>query len=370
MTKSRQQYRLDRDSDQLPTRGIAVGRKRSRLAASLRPGGRRHFITYQGKEWTVAELADHVGMSRKTLTTRINGRPGYPAMTAEQAVALPIQKHASRDEVAERHAALKRIIGEAFPMTVRQVFYQAEVHLPHFISKTENGYKMVASDLAKMRRSGMLEYDWIVDNTRSTTRPYGYDSVADGLEEFARTYRRNIWNEMDCLVQVWIEKDALAGVIDETTLHYGVPLMVARGYSSLSYIHDEAQRLSREANGRPVNVYHLGDYDAEGRDAARVLRETLIEMAPSTKIFFRELAVTPDTPGFAKLPTRPAKETSSRAEMWGGKPCVELDAIPPDRLRAMVKKAINRHMTEAQLTSLEVADPDLDHVRKLIRRLK
>lgn len=357
-------------SSRLTKQDPAVGCKQPRLAASLRPGGRRHFITYQDKDWTIAELADHVGMSRKTLITRINGRPGYPAMTVEQAIALPIKKYASPDEVAERHAELMKIIEAAFPMTVRQVFYQAEVHLPHFIAKTENGYKMVATDLAKMRRGGTLDYDWIVDNTRNTIRPYGYDSVADALAQLARTYRRNFWNDMDCLVQVWIEKDALAGVIEQTTLHYGVPLMVARGYSSLSFIHQEAKRLSHEANDRPVYVYHLGDYDAEGRDAARAIRETLTEMARSTEIIFEELAVTPEQIREWDLPTRPPKDTSSRAATWGGKPCVELDAIPADQLRAMVKAAINRHMSETQLRSLEVADPDLEHVRKLIRRLR
>jgi hypothetical protein len=334
-------------------------------------GGRRHFVTYQGRKMLIAELADLVGMSRKTLTTRINGRPGYAPMTPEQAVAMPVKRYSTPDQVADRQAELFKIVEAAFPMTVRQVFYQAEVHLPHYITKTENGYKMVQTDLVKMRKSGMLDYDWIVDNTRNTIRPYAYNSVLEALHELVRTYRRNIWTDMDCLVQVWVEKDALAGVIQQITLRYGIPLMVARGYSSLSYIHTEAEQLIEEANGRPVYVYHLGDYDAEGRDAARAINETLTEMAGSdVEINFEQLAVTPEQIRKWDLPTRPPKKTSSRAERWGGKACVELDAIPADRLRALVQGAINNHMTEKQLIKLRASDPDLDRVRELIEELE
>ena len=54
----------------------------------------------------------------------------------------------------------------------------------------------------------------------------------------AEIYRRRLWSEADCYVEIWIEKDALAGVIEDITLEYDVPLMVARGYASLSFLYE------------------------------------------------------------------------------------------------------------------------------------
>jgi len=42
-------------------------------------------------------------------------------------------------------------------------------------------------------------------------------------------------------LKIWLEKDALAGVIYPVTDLYDVPLMVARGYASLSFLHGAAE---------------------------------------------------------------------------------------------------------------------------------
>ena len=41
-------------------------------------------------------------------------------------------------------------------------------------------------------------------------------------------------------VEVWVEKDALSGVLEPIVDEYHVPLMVNRGYSSVSAMHDAA----------------------------------------------------------------------------------------------------------------------------------
>src|ERR1700730_13848550 len=97
--------------------------------------------------------------------------------------ATPIKKKRHRATKAEhdtRRAALLDIVAEQRPMTVRQVFYQATVH--NLVEKSETGYCKVQTDLAQMRRSGVIPYAWIADNTRWQRRPRTFNSVQDALD--------------------------------------------------------------------------------------------------------------------------------------------------------------------------------------------
>ena len=112
-------------------------------------------------------------------------------------------------------------------MTVRQVFYQATVR--GIVEKAESGYAKVQTDLTLMRRSGELPYDWLADNTRWQRKPRSFDGVQEALKQTAQFYRKNLWADADSYVEIWLEKDALSGVIYPITSMYDVPLMVARG---------------------------------------------------------------------------------------------------------------------------------------------
>ena len=61
--------------------------------------------------------------------------------------------------------------------------------------------------------------------------------MQDALEETARLYRKSLWADADAYVEIWLEKDALSGVVYPVTSQFDVPLMVARGYASLSFLH-------------------------------------------------------------------------------------------------------------------------------------
>lgn len=128
------------------------------------------------------------------------------------------------------------------PMTVRQVFYQATVR--GLVEKAESGYGKVQADLTVMRRARELPYDWLADNTRWQRKPRTFDSVEDALRNTAAFYRKALWNEADSYVEIWLEKDALAGVVYPATSMYDVPLMVARGYASLSFLYSAAEAIN------------------------------------------------------------------------------------------------------------------------------
>ncbi len=212
---------------------------------------------------------------------------------------------------------------------------------------------MVQTDLTLMRRDGSLPYGWLADSTRWQRKPDTFNSVEEALEETARLYRKALWNDVDAYIEVWLEKDALAGVVYPITERFDVPLMVARGYASLSFLHQAGKYIA--GLDVPAYIYHCGDFDPSGQGAARAIEETLREMAPEAEIHFERLAVTPTQIRDWRLPTRPTKTTDSRAKDFGDV-SVELDAIPPNRLRALVQEAIERHLPPEQYRVLKVAE--------------
>jgi hypothetical protein len=245
-----------------------------------------------------------------------------------------------------------RVAKESAPMTVRQVFYQL-VSIGA-ISKTETEYKTtVVRLLTDMRLKGELPFSWLADNTRWMRKPRTFDSLEDALQLTADTYRRATFMNQSTYCEVWLEKDALAGVIYEETAAYDVPLMVTRGYASISYLHGAAQAIA--TSGKPAFLYYLGDFDPSGLDIPRNVEVRLRQFAPDAEIHFTRLAVTHDQIGSLQLPTRPTKATDTRARDFAGE-SVEVDAIPPAVLRKLVRDAIEQHIDRHSLALLRIAE--------------
>src|SRR6266566_4635117 len=281
---------------------------------------------------------------------------------AEVYAASPIKRHrATKAEVERRRESLHEIVEAMKPMTVRQVFYQATVR--SIVEKSEAGYNKVQTDLVLMRRAGDLPYDWLADNTRWQRKPRTFNSVEQALDDTARLYRKALWAEADAYVEVWLEKDALAGVILPVTSTYDVPLMVARGYASLSFLHEAAEYIN--TLDVPAYIYHFGDFDPSGVNAGEKIEQTLKELAPDAEIYFERIPVTPEQIERWNLPTRPTKASDTRAKGFGNI-SVELDAIEPNRLRQIVRRAIEQHLPRHQFEVLKAAE---ESEREIISRL-
>jgi hypothetical protein len=281
-----------------------------------------------------------------------------------QPAATPCLSRSTKAETAERRQGILDIVRGQQPMTCRQVFYRATVF--GLVPKSEKGYLLSNSDLRYLRRSGDIPYDWIVDNTRQVLQPKTYIGVQAALEETAADYYKKLWHNSDEAVMVFVEKDALSGVLWPVTSEYDVPLIVARGYNSLSALHVTAKALARAADaGQRTNIYYFGDLDPSGVDACRAAQKTLREMTPDADVHFERVAVTREQAEEWDLPSRPTKTTDSRAKSFEGE-SVELDAIEPDDLRQLVRNVIRRHMPDDRFDQLMV---EQDEERRLIRDL-
>jgi hypothetical protein len=293
--------------------------------------------------------------NQRTVTVNPYADTTTPATGAVPAFysASPIKRpRRLKTEVKAIRDAIEAILEPDHPQTVRQVFYALTVR--GLIKKVEGEYQQtVIRLLGDMREAGDIPFEWIADNTRWMRKPSSFTGVEQCLTSTANFYRRNLWTSMPVQVEVWCEKDALAGVLMEETEIYDVPLMVARGYSSMSFLHSSAKAI--EAKGKPAYIYHFGDLDPSGVDAARDIEAKLRRYAPNTEIHFERPAVTRQQADEWNLPSRPTKQTDTRAKKWIGT-SVELDAIPAARLRELVRECINRHVDQQQLDLLRVAE--------------
>jgi hypothetical protein len=258
----------------------------------------------------------------------------------------------TKAEIAAIKAAILEILTESHPQTVRQVFYALTVR--GAVGKLESEYhQTVIRLLTQMREVGAIPFEWVADNTRWMRKPSSFTGLDQCLDTTAAFYRRNLWATASVYVEIWCEKDALAGVLLEETQVYDVPLMVARGYSSISFLHNAARSI--RAKSKPAYIYHFGDLDPSGQDAARDIEAKLKRYAADAEIHFQRVAVTRQQVEEWNLPTRPTKITDPRAKKFDGT-SVELDAIPAAQLRELVKECIERHVDQQQLEILRTTE--------------
>ncbi len=256
-----------------------------------------------------------------------------------------------------RDAILVLLDEDEGPWTVRQIYYQMSVR--NAVEKDDAGYNRVQRQVLAMRREGLIRYGCIADNTRWMRKPATFASLDDWVEHSTSALRIDLWRDSPAAVEVWCEKDALAGVLYDVTARWHVPLMIARGYSSETFAYEAAEVIANR--DKPTRIYYLGDFDPSGKHAAfdleGRLREFVAELRKgrATQRFppefrsdyllrFVSLAVTPGQIKAWSLPTRPTKRTDARfrwfVDQYGDVESCELDAIPPAALREMVTNAI------------------------------
>jgi hypothetical protein len=194
--------------------------------------------------------------------------------------------------MATRRRRIREIAETERPASVRQIYYQTVVQKIIGIEKDDAGYDKVQDLLTDLRRCGAIPFEWIIDEGRYARQPTTFEGIPQALNDTRRGYRKDPWQETFEYVQIWVEKNALVGVLEPVTREYDVPLMSAVGYSSISFLYEAARDLSRL--NCPIYIYQLGDLDPSGAQAAEVIEKDLRGFAPEAEIHFERIAITPE----------------------------------------------------------------------------
>jgi hypothetical protein len=262
--------------------------------------------------------------------------------------------------VARCNTILDDYQAQGLRLTLRQLYYQLVTK--NVIPNTEKSYKRLSSIVSDARLGGLMDWAAIEDRVRVPRSPSEWDNLADLVEGALYSYRLPRWAGQNYYVELWVEKDALAGVLAPLASKYHVTMMVNRGYSSQSAMYEAAQRFNRCATGdgeakAPVLLY-LGDHDPSGEDMVRDVRERL-EMFGVDGIEVRKIALTTAQVQQYQPPPNPAKVTDPRAAAYiaqHGPVSWEVDALPPPVLTQVISDAIEEFVDLAMMDEVKVRE--------------
>jgi hypothetical protein len=235
-------------------------------------------------------------------------------------------------------------------LTLRQLYYQLVSR--DVIPNVHSEYAKLSTLLKEGRMAGIVDWDAIEDRLRKPYSPASFNGPEEILSAAINQYQRPRQDGQDNYVEVWVEKDALSGVLTRVTKKYHIPIMVNRGYSSASAMFDSFMRFERaHEHGQAITIFYLGDYDPSGIDMIRDIRDRTMEFAAG---HFEEdvedfrfeiipIALTREQINLYKPPANPAKRKDPRAGKFikdHGSKSWEVDALRPEVLNEILEQAI------------------------------
>ena len=255
---------------------------------------------------------------------------------------------------------------QGFDLTLRQLYYQFVAR--DVIANKQTEYKRLGGIINDARLAGLLDWDYIVDRTRNLRGLSHWDNPHSVIRSAASGYRTERWADQPHRVEVWIEKDALVGVIAGVCQRYDVDYFSCRGYTSQSELWGAAQRMiSYQDAGQKSVIIHLGDHDPSGVDMTRDIRERLALFEADVEV--RRIALNMDQIEEHQPPPNPAKLTDSRATGYireYGRSSWELDALEPTLLDRLIEEEI---WTCRDLDLWDAATQSMEQERRLLRNV-
>lgn len=250
---------------------------------------------------------------------------------------------------------------QGYQLTLRQLYYQFVSR--DLIPNQDKEYKRLGDIIADARYAGLISWDAIEDRTRNLqSRPH-WDSPEAILDAATQGYLTDKWDAQPCRVEVWVEKEALAGIVQRSAAALDVPYIACRGYMSASEMHAAAMRfLDYQDAGQEVCVLHLGDHDPSGIDMSRDIQDRINEFLlghDGEEIEFERSALNMAQVRTYNPPPNPAKLTDSRCTGYirtYGNQSWELDALEPSVLDALIRDAVLARRNEERWEQSSAAE--------------
>jgi hypothetical protein len=212
--------------------------------------------------------------------------------------------------IEHANAIIAEYQARGFTLTLRQLFYQFVAR--SLIDNKQSEYKRLGDVIKNGRRAGLIDWGAIEDRTRNMRESPSWGSPAGIVAAAAEQYREDLWRGQDFRSEVWIEKDALLGVIEGICDEFRLPCFPCRGNNSESEQYKAGKRFEAYfASGLAPVVLHLGDHDPNGLDMTRDNRDRLAMFARQG-VEVRRLALNMEQIERYRPPPNFAKETDSR----------------------------------------------------------
>ena len=235
---------------------------------------------------------------------------------------------------------------QGLTLTLRQLYYQLVSR--NIILNAERAYKNLSSLVSDARLAGTLDWEAIEDRIRVPVIPSEWSNLKDLVDSALYSYRLPRWETQENYVELWVEKDALAGVLRPMAHQYHVPMMVNRGYSSQSAMYEASRRYLNQSDNK-VNrvIIYLGDFDPSGEDMVRDIGDRMQVFGCGAEFEIRKIALTLKQVKFYKPPPNPTKHKDPRSKEFiakYGASSWEVDAINPKELSRIVKREIESYI--------------------------
>lgn len=265
------------------------------------------------------------------------------------------------DMINQANRIITRYQARGFKLTLRQLYYQ---FVARDLFPSERRYVLVGKRWVRdptgahggspnatpnydwlgdiindARLAGYIDWSAIEDRTRNVRHVYTNTSPTQAMKKTAEAYKEDLWRNQTNRPEVWIEKDALVGVIEPVCKRFRVPFFACRGYNSQSEQYAAGKRFVKyiEKGQEPI-VLHLGDHDPSGVNMTEdnIGRLSMFARAP---IDVRRLALNMNQVRQYNPPPNPVKESDGRSRKYQekyGDECWELDALDPTVISRLI----------------------------------
>lgn len=272
--------------------------------------------------------------------------------------------------IEKAEVILNEYARQGFTMTLRQLYYQFVardlfpedrrwrrlptgkfVRDPDGTKNANPNYKWMGGIVNDARLAGYIDWKMMEDLTRKLEERANWLNPTQLMWAAQRQFHTDWWENQTHRPEIWIEKDALTGVIKPTCRKLDVPYFSCRGYSSQSAMWEAGQRMIRHMeNDQVPYIFHLGDHDPSGMDMSNDIFKRLDLFLGHEGYYsyedwhFKRIALSMDQINELNPPSDPAKLSDSRGakyiEQYGGRSW-ELDALSPTAMSEIITDAIS-----------------------------
>ncbi len=194
---------------------------------------------------------------------------------------------AKRSQMIKINEIIEDYQNQGYRLSLRQLYYQLVQQ--NIIANKQSEYAKLSGILKEGRMAGIIDWDAIEDRLRKPSSPNGWESPKSIINAVVNQYQKRRQEGQENYIEVWVEKDALSGVLKTVTEPFHIPILVNRGYSSVTSMHDSYNRFKDAfENNQKVVVLYIGDHDPSGLDMIRDITDRTLEFITGSE-FIQEI---------------------------------------------------------------------------------